>query len=395
MKPHLINLFKVLRYLFNKNIFITVENNKEIISEVTRMRELIGFKNQINEIRHPRIRIKKGKRRTLIPGKSGKSDYVDFEDYSVETPESEWDSFLSNDGAMVKLMDEDSKTNWNKLKTDPNHKDYAVASLEEFNRTYPTYKWTKVNVGDESKIDTTIIPGQVKQFPAVPIKFPADLTPSSNFFKDNYYEVTDLFKQTVKTDIIDPVVAQMASMKQPAGGKSKAALASLSVLSSCSTLPNGPSPDGKTYSFEELSRLRNETAKNYVLAQLKAIGVEVMDNAPITQSYLGSNKNGTSGPQWDSKWSKEVKTQKKPEFEKYKYLDMDLEIVFNMSSDPTTMKEPDQIITIESDIYDVSFVAPGRKSVTFRLPKITIDMVGRRRRKSKKKKFRLLDCPKW
>ena len=90
-----------------------------------------------------------------------------------------------------------------------------------------------------------------------------------------------------------------------------------------------------------------------------------------------------------------VKTQKRPEYEKYKYLDMDLEIMFNIAQDPKTTKEADKIITIESDIYDVSFIAPGRRGVTFRLPRIMIDMVGRKRRKSKKKKYRTLKCPKW
>lgn len=372
-----------------------MENKVEIISEITRMRELIGFKNQLNEIRHPRIRIKKGKRRTLIPGKSGKSDYVDFEDYSVETPESEWDTFLSTDSKMVSLMDDESKTNWGKLKTDPNHKDYAVASLEEFNRTYPTDKWEKVNVGDESKIDKQTIPGEEKVFPVTPIVFPADLETNANFFKDNYYEVTDLFKQTVKTDIVDPIVAQLAAIKEPGNGKSKAMLVTMDVVTSCSTLPNGQSPDGKTYSFADLSRLRNETAKNYVLTQLKSIGVEIDSTAKITQSSLGSNKNGTSGPSWDSKWPTNVKTQKRPEYEKYKYLDMDLEIVFNIAQDPKTIKDPDKIVTIESDIYDVSFIAPGRKGITFRLPRIMIDMVGRKRRKSKHKKYRTTLCPKW
>ena len=37
-----------------------MENKVEIITEITRMRELIGFKNQINEQRRLKIRIKKG-----------------------------------------------------------------------------------------------------------------------------------------------------------------------------------------------------------------------------------------------------------------------------------------------------------------------------------------------
>jgi len=372
-----------------------MENKVEIITEITRMRELIGFKNQINEQRHLKIRIKKGKRRTLIPGKPSKSDYVDFEDYSVETPEAEWDTFLSSDAKMVSLMDEESKTNWGKLKTDPNHKGYAVASLEEFNRTYPTDKWVTVNVGDESKIDTKTILGEEKVFPVTPIVFPADLGTNAKFFEDNEYEVTDLFKQTVKTDIVDPIVAQLAAIKEPGNGKSKAMLVTMDVVTSCSTLPNGQSPDGKTYSFKDLSSLRNETAKNYVLTQLKSIGVEIDSTAKISQESLGSNKDGTSGPAWDSKWSNNIKTQKRPEYEKYKYLDMDLEIVFNIAQDPKTVKDPDKILTIESDIYDVSFVAPGRKGITFRLPKIMINIVGRKRRKSKHKKYRTTLCPKW
>ena len=63
--------------------------------------------------------------------------------------------------------------------------------------------------------------------------FPADLETNANFFKDNYYEVTDLFKQTVKTDIVDPIVAQLAAIKEPGNGKSKAMLVTMDVVTSC------------------------------------------------------------------------------------------------------------------------------------------------------------------
>lgn len=362
-----------------------MKNNETILNEMARARELMNFNYVINEQRRLKIQVQKGKRIHLKKGKGSKTDYVDFENYSTVTPENEWDSFLSKDKKIVSLMDESSSSNWSKLKSDATNKGYAVAALEKFNETYPTYKWEKVAVGQEDIIDTVTVEGEVKEYPTVPIKFPGDLSPSSNFFKDNYYELTDLFIQTVKTDILDPIVAQLNSLPDPGEGIPKAVLNSMDVLSSCSRLPNGQSPDGKTYSFIDLSRLRNQTATNYVITELRKIGVLVPDEFKPSQNWMGQNNDGTSGPEWDSKWTKEVKDSKRPEYEKYKYLDMDLEIIFNSKETPEPDETPDEVITIKTDLYDISFVSPGKKGISIRLPKIIMRIVGTKKRRSRKK----------
>lgn len=362
-----------------------MENNENILSEMARAKELMSFKYAINEQRRLKIQVQKGKRIRLKDGKPSKTEYVDFENYSPVTPESEWDTYLTNDEKMVSLMDAKSLKNWSTLKSDAINKGYAVAALEQFNSTYKRYKWKKVVVGQKDIIDTVTVEGEVKEYPTVPIKFPGDLSPSSNFFKDNYYEVTDLFIQTVKTDIIDPIVTQLNALPDPGEGIPKAVLNSMDVLSSCSRLPNGPSPDGTTYSFVELSQKRNETATNYVIAELRKIGVLVPDTFKPVQNWMGQNNDGTSGPKWNSKWSKEIKDTKRPEYEKYKYLDMDLEVIFNSKETPGPDETPDEVITIRSDVYDISFYTPGKKGISIRLPKIIMRIVGTKKRRSRKK----------
>jgi hypothetical protein len=351
----------------------------EIISEIKRMRELIGFKDQINEQRRLVFKTETGKIR-LTKGEPAKEDYVDFGTYSVVTPQTEWDTFLSEDGNMVKLMDRKSKINWSKLKIDSSHKGYAVASLEKFNNTYPENKWTKVTVGDKTKITSIPVAESETKYPVVPIKFPADMSINSNFFKDNYYSLTDLFIQAVKSDIIDPISSQLSLIPEPTNGTPKAILNSMDVITSSSTLPNGQSPDGKTYSFSELSKLRNDMAKNYVISELQKIGVVVDSKSKIIQDSLGTNKNGTSGPVWNSPGS----SKNKSDYLQYKYLDIDLDVIFNRPVAINPIENPGKITTITSDIYKVSFTAPGKlgKSIKVNLP--ILKLVGSKKRRSRR-----------
>jgi hypothetical protein len=365
-----------------------MENKTNILSEITRMRELMSSKTLVNEQRRLEIQIKSGKRIPLTKGEPSKLDYVDFETYSVVTPQTEWDSFLSADENMVALMDRKSKINWNKLKTDPTHKGYAVASLEKFNKSYSENKWTKVNVGDDTKITSTPVKVIENKFPIAPIKFPADISINSNFFKDNYYTLTDLFTQTVKSDIIDPIISQLSTIPEPTNGTPKAMLLSMDIMTSSSTLPNGQSPDGKTYSFTELSKLRNDNAKNYVISELQKIGVVVDSTSKIVQDSLGTNKNGTSGPVWGAQGS----SKNKSDYLQYKYLDIDLDIIFNQPASPRQIENPEKITTITSDIYKVSFIAPGKLGKSFRLNLPILKLVGSKKRRSRRKS-RVADCP--
>ena len=137
-----------------------------------------------------RVRISRGKRLKLRKGKSSKYQEVSGEDYEVVTPKEQWDTFLTNDSNMKKLMTPSSLENWEILKKDEDDKQYAVIALEQFNDTYPTDKWESVTVELTEGIDEVVTKGEKKVYPAIPIRFPNELSPSSNIFKDNNYEIT-------------------------------------------------------------------------------------------------------------------------------------------------------------------------------------------------------------
>lgn len=338
-----------------------------------------------------RVRISKGKRKTLVKGKPSKYEEVSGEDYTIVTPQAEWDTFLTNDLQMKKLMGSKSLSNWEALKKDEDDKQYAVIALEQFNESYPVERWEIVTVGLTKDFEQIITQGKKILHPALPIRFPDVLPPSSNFFKDNYYEITPLFIEAVKTDIIDPLIEQMKELSPP-NGKPIAFLEDIDVISSCSTLPNGPSPDGKTYTFEQLSKLRAQTAMNYIIGQLQKIGVVVNETTTKEINYMGENGDGTSGPSW-TKVPQEEKKIKKPEFDKYKKIDIELSVVLNTNSDPTEESEPDTVLNIPTDDYTVEFSRPGRGSINYRLPKIKLSWKKRRKRSPRKHSFRTIDCP--
>jgi len=369
-----------------------MENNENILNEMTRMKDLIKFDYVINEQRRLDIKIKKGKVRELGKGKPSKTDVVSFDSYVAKTPQDQWDAYLKNDSTMVSLMQGSSKKFWLKLKQDTIHKGYAVAALEEFNATYEENKWESVIVGDKTTVDQIPIEGKVKKVAGVPLKFPGNLEPNSKFFVDNYFQLTDVFVQSVKEDIIDPIVKQM-ELLTPKEGEPKAFIDSMSVKSSCSTLPNGPSPDKKTYSFEDLSRLRNQTATNYVIDELRKIGVYIPETFKPQQNWMGTNSKlpGTSGPSWNSNWPENIKVQKRPEYEQYKYLDMELMVGFNDNKEPNPIPKEDDFIDVTSDMYNIKFLKPGRH-ITYQLPKIIMRIVGTKKRKPNWKS-KMLICP--
>ena len=121
-------------------------------------------------------------------------------------------------------------------------------------------------------------------YPGIPVKFPANLEPYAPFFKDNSFTPTELFKKSVKEDIIDPLI----KINQEFGvtdGSPKFWLESMDILTSCSTLPNGPSPeDGIKRSFKQLSEARNKAAYDYIVTELKGIGVVITSESKIYQN---------------------------------------------------------------------------------------------------------------
>ncbi len=294
--------------------------------------------------------------------------------YKILTPQQDWDKYLKDsESTMVGLMNSQSKKVWEKFKADPNEKGHAVAALEQFNATYPEKKWDLVTV--LMSTSTTVQPKEsvipvTPKFPVVPFVFPANLSPSTKFFKDNYYEVTDEFIQAVKTDILDPIQEKLKSIPEPQEGKPKAFLQSINVETSCSTLPNGVSPDGKKYTFQQLSSLRNKTAKDYIISELTKLGVLVNQTTKVTTNFLGENKNGTSGPKWTGK------NEDRPNYEQYKKLDVDLDVIFNVPAqeEQTDPNEQPELTEIKSTKYKINFVKRAKKGLKIKLPKIFINL---------------------
>ena len=358
--------------------------------------ENVDYISEQRKLRSP-IKIKRGKGKTIniLKGKPSQSDKVSFDNYQVKTPEDQWTEYLNNDSEITSLMQGRDKANWKKLKSDQDNIGYAVAVLERFNETNPTTKWKRVVVNSGNEIIKVVQQPEESvedTYPGIPVKFPKNLNPYAPFFKDNSFTPTELFKKSVKEDIIDPLI----KINQEFGvtdGSPKFWLESMDILTSCSTLPNGPSPeDGKKRDFKELSEARNKAAYDYIVSELKGIGVLIDGDSKIVRNSEGKNRNGTSGPEWTGK------NEDRPKYEKYKYLDVELKIAMNIEPEikTTLPDEPeDNIESIETPTYDVLFRKPGKGKLSITLPKIKLQKMFAGRRKPSRKNWGSVKCTKF
>lgn len=158
---------------------------------------------------------------------------------------------------------------------------------------------------------------------AVDLKIPKEIDTSS-FFEFNSWDLSDSFKKYIADEIVKPVKQLLLEAKPLNPSDPKGFLQDIKVFSSCSTIPNKTSPDGKKYSFADLSKKRSESAIKYITAELKKIGVLVDNDSVAKIFYKGENSGkkvikgygslvkgvdltGTSGPEWDGKNTEEVK----------------------------------------------------------------------------------------
>lgn len=286
-----------------------------------------------------------------------------------ELPEEQWEEYVNGPEAnkMVSLMKGQTPRRWEEIKE--NQIDFAVATIESFNESYPEKKWNKVYIPNP-KEKTETIEKEPKLYPTVPMIFPNNSSPNSDFFVDNYYETTPYFKEQFKADIIDPINAQLEQIKN-IEGKPKMYLKELNIATSASRIPNTESPDGKTYTFEQLSKLRNESALNYIKSQLDALGVLIDSDTVITQNYKGQNGDGTSGPEWKA-------GSDKSKYERYKYLNVDIKVILNIP--PGIGQDPGDEEIIKTQQYKVIFKRV-RKGISIKIPLFT--WTKQRKRKSK------------
>lgn len=307
---------------------------KFIISEEEKNRILGMHKIAINETRKifSEQKIKRKKQNVL------KS--VDNLQTSID--ESEWDNYLKNDSNFQSLMPQSSKERWNNMKTV--NKKFAVATLEEFNETFPIENWKYVRISDA--ISGELLPTQPEVYPTFTFEYPLDKTSMPKFFKDNEYVLTDVFKKSLQSEIITPIKEEINQLPE-VPGKPKAYLQKLYIETSCSRIPNGDSSDGNRYTFLQLSEKRNKAAETYVLEQLKNIGVVTDDLTEIIRDYKGDEKQeGARGPAWTGK-------ENRADYEQYKRLIVKPTVVFNKK---IQTKEPEPTETfIETKDYTVVF----------------------------------------
>ena len=357
--------------------------------------ENVDYISEQRKLRSP-IKIKRGKGKTIniLKGKPSQRDKVSFDNYQVKTPEDQWSEYLNNDSEITSVMSSRSKGNWKKLKSDQGNLGYAVAVLERFNETNPTTKWERVVVNSETEIINVVQQPEEPvedSYPGIPVKFPKNLNPHAPFFKDNSFTPTELFKKSVKEDIIDPLI----KINQEFGvtdGSPKFWLESMDILTSCSKLPNGKSPeDGVKRSFKELSEARNKAAYDYIITELKGIGVLIDGDSKVLRNSDGKNGDGTSGPEWTGK------NEDRYKYEKYKYLDVELKVAMNIETKPEDIiDEPeDNIESIETPTYDVLFRKPGKGKLRITLPKIELQTIFGGRRKPNRTNWGIVECTKF
>lgn len=307
---------------------------------------------------------------------------IERDSLTPETPEEEWTTFVSeNEAPLLKLMNSSSKRYWTQIKE--NELELAVSSIESFNDTVGEGKWNNVYCG-KAGTEKEEVPREPIVYPTEAMKFPANSKPSQDFFVDNHYETTDVFKNLFEADVVKPLTDQAASMQTPTGGKPKMFLKDLIITTSCSTLPNGQSPDGKTYTFKELSQKRNDSALAYIKEKLSSIGVLIDGDTKITQEFLGENGDGTSGPKWTGK------DADRPKYEQYKILDVELGITLNI---PPSTQEDAGVDIITTQLYKVIFRRYRGINLSIRIP--IFEWNKRRRRKPQRVKRRHDACPKF
>ena len=300
-------------------------------------------------------------------------------------------------------------------KTDEHHpegyKAFVIAALEEFAELNRRGR-RKVEIyvaNDPLKIVT---PGPEIEYPDMEFEFPQSDQPSSDFFPDNEFFVSDVFVKSFKAEILDKLEARAKTLNVPEG-KPAFWLKALGIETSCSAIPNGKSKDGKTRTWKELSEDRAQTGLEYILEKLEELNppCQVGSNGGGLESEIEVNSDGknvgktaedgetditgTSGDVWgDSKSS-----TNKADYEKHKFFKTAFNIVINSKYIGEKVYE-DDIITWTDD-FAVRLTVPPRKgwgfgidwAPWFRLPKLKWRPLGFIAKWFGGKKYNTTKCP--
>jgi hypothetical protein len=190
------------------------------------------------------------------------------------------------------------------------------------------------------------------------ISYPVDSSPKGQEFVDNTWDFKPEFITDFKENVIDNISNKVNSVKESGKLAGKPTLKSLTIKTSCSTLPNGISPDKKVHTFEELSKLRNDAALNKVYADLKQLGVVIPENFEPVLDWKGSEGNGSTVTNGNV-WGTEGSSKKRADYEQDKYLRISLDVTIptNDGSIIQPVTDGGEKIKIVK-IYNATFTTP-------------------------------------
>lgn len=205
-------------------------------------------------------------------------------------------------------------------------------------------------------------------------KFPVeDNLISKKYFVDNSWELDPVFVEQFRSTTLKNIKDKLATIPNPKG-----LLNGITVKTSCSTLPNGNSPDGKVYSFADLSKLRNQSAKEFVVKELESIGVTILPNLKYTPDYMANDKdmgglgNGSSSRSGNI-WGQPGASKDKKVYELDKYLKIALDLVISGKDKYPVDPSKTPGITTTTTLTDYDYTAAlGVKEIPYNIPGIDL-----------------------
>jgi len=226
-------------------------------------------------------------------------------------------------------------------------------------------------------------------------KFPVeDNLTSKKYFVDNSWELDPVFVEQFRSTTLKNIKDKLATIPNPKG-----LLNGITVKTSCSTLPNGKSPDGKVYSFADLSKLRNQSAKEFVVKELESIGVTILPNLKytpnwegnLTGKYLGASSN--SGDIWGQPGA----SKDKMVYEEDKYLKIALDLVISGKDKYPVDPSKTPGITTTTTLTDYDYTAAlGVPDIPYKIPGIDLAWKWDSKTKSKcRTKNSQMKCETW
>jgi hypothetical protein len=287
---------------------------------------------------------------------------------SSEQRKKDIERYFNNREIVTKLIkDRGQLTLWNEMVSDVTQKPF-IADIVRHIEANPLITGILLRKSADEVKET-----ELNENPALVVSF--DEQKRTNFyFRDNEWELTEEGKK----DIEDTIFAQiLLNIKE--NPDSRKCVDSLLIDSSASRFRN--TGNAERYSFAQLSKLRNDSIRDYIMGRLNEIGITLWCSKEnnITQNVNGSNGDGTSGPNPPKPTPFIPKGQSsmtppstdetkrndfgephrtKEEYDAYKYTKPTLTVAFEE-------KKPDiPDFPLEKTIYDVEFFKGKTKTTT-------------------------------